>query len=139
MSLPAAIRVNPIGIVESPLADPAAAPRQGSEGAPEAWLVIGERFAAALEGLAAGDEVYVLTWLHLADRDRLVSHSRGDTDRPERGVFALRSPHRPNPIGLHRVTILRIDGARVLVRNLEAVDGTPLLDVKPILAAERGD
>jgi len=131
------ILVTPIGIVESSLDDVAAAPRQGTEGAPEAWLVIEDRFVSGISGLLPGDEVYVLTWLHLADRKRLVVHPRGDPDLMERGVFSLRSPHRPNPIGLHRVIVLHIAGNRIQVRNLEAVNGTPLLDIKPVLASER--
>jgi tRNA-Thr(GGU) m(6)t(6)A37 methyltransferase TsaA len=130
-------RIDPIGVVESVLEDVAAAPRQVAEAAPEAWLVIREEYVPALEGLAVGDEVYLLTWLHLADRKRLVVHPHGDPARRERGVFSLRSPHRPNPIGLHRVTVARIEGNRLLVRHLEAVNGTPLIDIKPVLPAER--
>ena len=128
--------VTAIGVVESPLTDAASAPRQGDEGAPEAWLVFEETFAAALAGLAPGDQVYVLTWLDRARRDLLRVHPRGDTSRPEEGVFATRSPHRPNPIGLHPVEILAIDGRRLRVSGLEALDGTPIVDVKPILSSE---
>jgi tRNA-Thr(GGU) m(6)t(6)A37 methyltransferase TsaA len=124
-----------IGRVESPLADPARAPRQGDEGAPDAWLVFEERFAAGLRNLRAGDEVVVLTWLHRARRDVLAVHPRGDPARAVEGVFSTRSQDRPNPIGLHRVAILELEGTRMLVRNLEAVDGTPILDVKPVLRA----
>ncbi|MGW5669044.1 tRNA (N6-threonylcarbamoyladenosine(37)-N6)-methyltransferase TrmO [Micromonospora sp. NPDC003776] len=129
--------LRPVGRVESPLTDPAAAPKQGDEGAPEAWLVFAEAYAPALRGLRAGADVLVLTWLDRADRDVLVVHPRGDTSRPETGVFATRSPHRPNPVGLHRVRVLRVDGLRVRVADLEAVDGTPVLDVKPVLDGER--
>jgi tRNA-Thr(GGU) m(6)t(6)A37 methyltransferase TsaA len=122
-----------IGIVESPLSDLAQAPMQGGEGAPEAWLVLEPRFAAGLDGLAAGDEVLVLTWLHQADRETLRVHPRDDLARPERGVFTTRSSDRPNPIGLHRATVLEVDGARVRVSALEAVDGTPVVDLKPVL------
>ena len=126
----------PIGSVESPLTDPASAPKQGDEGAPEAWLVFAPEVLEGLEGLRAGDEVIVLTWLDRARRDVLRVHPRGDTSRPQQGVFNTRSPHRPNPIGLHRVEIVSIEGGRVRVRNLEAVDGTPILDVKPLLSSD---
>jgi tRNA-Thr(GGU) m(6)t(6)A37 methyltransferase TsaA len=106
---------------------------QGDEGAPDGWLVFDPAAHAALDGLRAGDEVLVLTWLHLADREVLRVHPRDDLARPEQGVFTTRSSDRPNPIGLHRVTVLAVDGLRVHVRPLEAVDGTPVLDVKPVL------
>jgi tRNA-Thr(GGU) m(6)t(6)A37 methyltransferase TsaA len=124
-----------VGTVRSALTDRASAPKQGDEGAPEAWLVFGERFADALDGIAAGDDLLVLTWLHRADRDVLRVHPRGDAARPEQGVFTTRSPDRPNPVGLHRVTVVSVDGLRVRVRDLEAVDGTPIVDVKPPLRA----
>jgi tRNA-Thr(GGU) m(6)t(6)A37 methyltransferase TsaA len=124
-----------IGTVESPLTDPASAPKQGDEGAPEATLSFDPAVREALDGLDVGDEVIVVAWLDRARRDVLRVHPRGDTSRPEQGVFNTRSPHRPNPIGLHRVEITSIDGCRVGVRNLEAVDGTPILDVKPVLSA----
>jgi tRNA-Thr(GGU) m(6)t(6)A37 methyltransferase TsaA len=123
----------PIGRVESPLTDRAAAPKQGSEGAPDAWLVIEPGVAAGLDGLRPGDEIIVLTWLHQADRDVLRVHPRDDPSTPERGVFTTRSADRPNPIGLHRVEVAAVDGRRVLVRGLEAVDGTPVVDLKPAL------
>ena len=122
-----------IGTVASPLKDRAAAPNQGDEGAPEAWLVFEPRFADALDGLAEGDDLLVLTWLDRSDRDVLRVHPRGDLTRPEQGVFATRSPDRPNPIGLHRVHVVAIDGLRLRVRDLEALDGTPIVDVKPLL------
>jgi tRNA-Thr(GGU) m(6)t(6)A37 methyltransferase TsaA len=122
-----------IGKVESRLTDVAEAPRQADEGAPQAWLVIDAEFAAALEGLKAGDDVIVITWLDRAQRDILCNHPRGDPSRPPAGVFTTRSPHRPNPLGLHQVTVAAVDGARVLVRSLEAVDGTPILDIKGVL------
>ncbi len=127
------ILLAPVGRVESPLTDRALAPKQGDEGAPDAWLVFDEGARAALRGLEAGMEILVLTWLDRGRRDVLTVHPRGDLSRPEIGVFATRSPDRPNPIGLHRVTLLSIDGARFRVRNLEALDGTPILDVKPVL------
>jgi tRNA-Thr(GGU) m(6)t(6)A37 methyltransferase TsaA len=128
-----------IGTVESPLKDPAAAPMQGDEGAPEAWLVFDAGVADALHGVAAGDELLVFTWLDRARRDVLRVHPRDDRSRPQQGVFATRSQDRPNPIGLHRVTVLAVDGLRFRVRDLEAVDGTPIVDVKPPLrrAGER--
>ena len=127
--------VRPIGAVESPLSDPASAPKQGDEGAPEAWLAFERSVAEGLSGIRAGDELIVLTWLHLARRDVLRVHPRGDASRPLEGVFRTRSPARPNPIGLHRVEVAAVDGSRILVRNLEAVDGTPIIDVKQALSS----
>jgi tRNA-Thr(GGU) m(6)t(6)A37 methyltransferase TsaA len=124
-----------IGTVESPLTDPASAPKQGDEGAPDAWLVFDARFADALDGIAAGDELLVLTWLHRADRAVLRVHPRDDPANPELGVFRTRSADRPNPVGLHRVPVIAVEGLRVRVRQLEAVDGTPIIDVKPPLGA----
>ena len=129
--------VRPIGSVESPLVDPKTAPKQGDEGAPEAWLVFDPDVALAIRDLAVGDEVFVLTWLHQARRDVLAVHPRDDPRTPETGVFSTRSQDRPNPIGLHRVQIAAINGARVLVQDLEAVDGTPIVDIKPVLAGGR--
>lgn len=129
------IVLQPIGRVESTLVDPREAPRQGDEGAPDAWLVIDPTVSDGLRGLRAGAEVLVLTWLDRARRDVLAVHPRGDADRPETGVFNTRSPDRPNPIGLHRVRILAVDGNRIQVSNLEAVDQTPVLDVKPVLGS----
>jgi len=128
-----------IGTVASPLKDLAAAPKQGDEGAPDAWLVFDAGVADGLDGIAAGDELVVLTWLDRAARDVLRVHPRGDLRRPVQGVFTTRSPDRPNPIGLHRVTVLEVDGLRLRVRDLEALDGTPVVDVKPVLGgiAER--
>jgi tRNA-Thr(GGU) m(6)t(6)A37 methyltransferase TsaA len=129
--------LRPIGHVESGLADLDAAPRQPDEGAPPAWLVIEPRYAAALDGLTAGMDVVLLTWLDRADRQTLAVHPRSDVTRPMAGVFATRSPDRPNPIGLHEVRIVAIDGTRVEVRSLEAVNGTPVLDLKPVLTPDR--
>jgi tRNA-Thr(GGU) m(6)t(6)A37 methyltransferase TsaA len=134
---PVNYEVRPIGSVESPLVDPKTAPKQGFEGAPEAWLVFNPEVAEGIRDLAIGAEVFVLTWLHQARRDVLAVHPRDDPRNPETGVFSTRSQDRPNPIGLHWVQIAEIDGLRVLVRNLEAVDGTPIVDVKPVLAGER--
>jgi tRNA-Thr(GGU) m(6)t(6)A37 methyltransferase TsaA len=125
--------LQPIGWVESPLVDPAAAPKQGNEGSPDAWLVIDERFSEGLRDLQAGDEVMVLTWLDRADRSLLVVRPRDNPANPLRGVFSTRSQDRPNPIGLHRVRILEIQGTRIRVRDLEALDRTPILDLKPVL------
>jgi tRNA-Thr(GGU) m(6)t(6)A37 methyltransferase TsaA len=115
------------------LKEAAGAPKQADEGAPEAVLAVEPEFAAGLTGLAPGDEVVVLTWLDRADRDILVNHPRSDRSRPVAGVFTTRSPHRPNPIGVHQVTIAAVDGARVRVRGIEAIDGTPILDIKGVL------
>jgi tRNA-Thr(GGU) m(6)t(6)A37 methyltransferase TsaA len=133
------LELTPVGRVESPLSDPDSAPKQGDEGAPEAWLVFEPEVAEALEGIGVGDEVIVLTWLDRARRDVLRVHPRGDPSRPQQGVFGTRSPHRPNPIGLHRVQVLSVDDVRLRVRDLEAVDGTPILDLKPVLAADRSE
>ena len=127
------MELTPIGTVASPLTDLDAAPRQGDEGAPEAWIELVPAVAPALEGVAAGDDLIVLTWLDRADRTVLRVHPRSDMSRPLAGVFATRSPDRPNPIGLHRVAVLEIDGTRLRVRDLEALDGTPVLDLKPVL------
>jgi tRNA-Thr(GGU) m(6)t(6)A37 methyltransferase TsaA len=127
------LRIEPVGRVASPLRDRAEAPKQGDEGAPDAWLVFEPGMADALRGLRAGTDVLVLTWLHQAHRKVLTVHPRGDLSRPLTGVFATRSPDRPNPIGLHRVEVAAIDGLRVRVRKLEALDGTPIVDVKPVL------
>jgi tRNA-Thr(GGU) m(6)t(6)A37 methyltransferase TsaA len=129
--------VRPIGAVESPLVDLADAPRQGDEGAPEAWLVIDPALSLAMRDLAVGQHVVVLTWLDRARRDVLVTRPRDDPSRAEEGIFSTRSPDRPNPIGLHEVTIVAIDGSRLKVRPLEAIDGTPVLDIKPVLGPER--
>lgn len=126
--------LHPIGQLRSTLRALAKAPRQGSEGAPDAWLEVDPRFARGLSGLAAGDEVIVVTWLHRAHRDVLEVHPRGDPAIPLAGVFATRSPHRPNPLGLHRVTVREISGALLRVGPIEAIDGTPVVDVKPVLA-----
>jgi tRNA-Thr(GGU) m(6)t(6)A37 methyltransferase TsaA len=130
-----------VGVVESSLGDGDEAPKQADEGAPPATLRIEPRFAACCEGLRAGDQVLVLTWLDRADRSAQAVHPRGDVDRPLQGVFATRSPARPNPIGLHRVELVAISGGsgeprELRVGALEALDGTPILDLKPVLAAD---
>lgn len=119
-----------IGLVRSPIPDPQSAPRFETENAPPAELVLDECYVPGIDGLAVGQELFVLTWLHLAERDRLVVHPRGDVARPKRGVFATRSPARPNPIGLHRVRITAIDGNVITVGAMEAVNGTPIIDLK---------
>lgn len=123
-------------MVESPLVELGAAPLQGNEGAPEAWLVLEESIAAGLDGLRPDDEIFVLTWLHQSRRDVLRVHPRGDAANPEQGVFSTRSPERPNPIGLHRVRIVAIDGCRFCVRNLEVLNETPIVDIKPVIEAD---
>ena len=123
--------LRPIGVVESPLTDPASAPKQGYEGSPDAWLVFDPAVAEGLQDLRTGERVIVLTWLDRADRDVLKVHPRDDPSIPEHGVFSTRSSDRPNPIGLHLVEIVSIEGLRVQVRDLEALDGTPIVDVKP--------
>jgi tRNA-Thr(GGU) m(6)t(6)A37 methyltransferase TsaA len=130
------LEITPVGRVESALIDPASAPNQGDEGAPDAWLTFEPEVVEALDGIRVGDEVIVLTWLDRARRDVLRVYPRGDLSRPQQGVFNTRSPDRPNPIGLHRVEIASIEGARVRVRNLEAVDGTPIVDMKPVLSTD---
>ena len=125
--------LTPVGWVESPLTDRESAPKQGPEGSPEAWLVFEPWVLQGLDGIRAGDEVILLTWLDRARRDVLRTHPRDDASNPEQGVFNTRSPDRPNPIGLHRVTVAAIEGNRFRVRNLEALDATPIVDVKPVL------
>ena len=122
-----------VGVVRSPLTEREAAPKQGYEGAPEAWLEFDAAVAGAVEGIGAGDELLVLTWLDRADRAVLRVHPRDDLSRPQQGVFTTRSSDRPNPIGLHRVRVLEVDGLRLRVAELEALDGTPIVDVKPVL------
>jgi tRNA-Thr(GGU) m(6)t(6)A37 methyltransferase TsaA len=126
-----------VGVVRSPLTEREAAPKQGYEGAPEAWLEFDAAVADAVDGIGAGDELLVLTWLDRADRSVLRVHPRDDLDRPQQGVFTTRSSDRPNPIGLHRVRVLEADGLRLRVADLEALDGTPVVDVKPPLRGER--
>jgi len=129
------ISLVPIGRVESPLADAAEAPKQGFEGGPDAWLVFEPRVLDALDGLEPGARVIVLTWLDRADRTTLKVHPRDDARNPLRGVFGTRSADRPNPIGLHEVEVLAVDGNRVQVSDLEALDGTPIVDLKPVIQA----
>ncbi len=126
--------LRPVGSVRSSLVSRDDCPKQGREGAPDAWLEIDPAFADALDGIDAGCEILLLTWLHQGRRDVLKVNPRGDVSRPPRGVFSTRSPDRPNPIGLHRVEVLEVRGpARLRVRPLEAMDGTPIIDIKPVL------
>ncbi|KQS98787.1 tRNA (N6-threonylcarbamoyladenosine(37)-N6)-methyltransferase TrmO [Cellulomonas sp. Leaf395] len=127
--------LRPIGWVRSPVTDPADAVRQGDEGAPDVVVELVPSAAAAAADLHPGDDLLLLTWFHLADRTTLAVHPRGDVTRPTTGVFATRSPDRPNPIGLHRVELLRLDGLHLHVSGCEAVDGTPVVDIKPVLGA----
>ncbi|HLT11101.1 MAG TPA: tRNA (N6-threonylcarbamoyladenosine(37)-N6)-methyltransferase TrmO [Micromonosporaceae bacterium] len=129
--------IRPIGSVESSLTDRSEAPKQGFEGAPEAWLVFDPTVATGIRDLRVGDEVWVLTWLDRADRTVLAVHPRDDPRNPLTGVFSTRSADRPNPVGLHRVRVLAVDGLRVRVSDLEALDGTPIVDVKPVIADGR--
>jgi tRNA-Thr(GGU) m(6)t(6)A37 methyltransferase TsaA len=129
----AGIELTPIGEVESPLTDRTSAPKQGDEGAPDAWLVFDPAVLEGLDGMRPGDRIIVLTWLDRAERDVLRVHPRDDLSVPKQGVFNTRSSDRPNPIGLHEVEVLSIEGKRLRVNNLEALDGTPIVDVKPAL------
>ena len=125
--------IEPIGVIRSELASREAAPRQGNEGAPDAWLEVNSTVAEGLVGIAAGNEIVLITWFHKGHRDILKVHPRGDKNMPLRGVFATRSPDRPNPLGLHRVTVLEIAGNRLKIGPIEAIDGTPVVDIKPVL------
>lgn len=129
--------LRPIGTIRSTIKERSQAPKQGSEGAPDVWLEV-EAFAAeALDGLAAGDELMIITWLHRSKRDVLKVHPRSDPQRRLTGVFATRSPDRPNPLGLHRVTIRQVEEQRLLIGPMEAIDGTPVVDIKPVLCGEQ--
>ena len=125
--------LTPIGVVRSPLTAREDAPKQGYEGAPSAWIELSPDLSAGLDGLVVGQEIIVISWLHQARRDLLAVHPRGDRQAPLTGVFATRSPDRPNPLGLHRVQILAIVGVSLRVGPLEAIDGTPIIDIKPTL------
>ena len=128
--------IKPVGKVSSSLKTLDAAPRQADEGAPEAWLIFEPAAVEGLRNIEPGDELILITWLDRARRDVLSVHPRGDVSRPAEGVFSTRSPHRPNPLGLHEVTVTAIEGGRVRVRSLEAIDGTPIVDVKPVLSPD---
>jgi tRNA-Thr(GGU) m(6)t(6)A37 methyltransferase TsaA len=129
----ATCELRPIGVIRSNLKERSASPRQGDEGAPDAWLEVRASLVAALDGVAVGDELLIVTWLHEARRDVLKVHPRDDPSRPLAGVFATRSPDRPNPLGLHPVAVKEIVENRLLIGPIEAIDGTPVLDIKPLL------
>lgn len=131
--------LNPIGVICSSLKNRKGAPKQGHEGAPDVWLDVSTFAAQCLDGLSAGDEVIVITWLHQARRDVLKVHPRSDRRRPLTGVFATRSPDRPNPLGLHRVTVKAVAKNRLRIGPIEAIDGTPVVDIKPVLAGLADD
>ncbi len=126
-------RLRPIGMIRSELKARHEAPKQGSEGAPDAWLEVHEWAAEGLQGVAIGDELIVITWFHEANRDVLKVHPRSDPRNRLTGVFATRSPDRPNPLGLHPVTVRVIEGNRLRIGPIEAIDGTPVVDIKPVL------
>ena len=126
-------KLHPIGVIRSTIMTRAEAPKQGTEGAPDAWLEVNESVAEGLDGLARGDELIVLTWLHRAHRDVLKVHPRSDPQRPLTGVFATRSPDRPNPIGLHHVIVREVSENRLRIGPIEVIDGTPVVDIKPVL------
>src|SRR5262249_34106200 len=132
MRQPRGAQVRPIGIIRSRLKKRSKAPKQGSEGAPDAWLEVNSLFVEGLEGIMAGSDIIILTWFHRANRDVLKVHPRSDRSRPLTGVFATRSPDRPNPLGLHRVTVRRIVKNRLRIGPIEAIDGTPVVDIKPV-------
>ena len=134
MMMSEAFSIRPIGRIRSTLRSRAEAPRQGYERAPDAWIDVDPAFTLAFTGMKAGDEIIVITWLHEADRDTLEVHPRGDLDHPLTGVFGTRSPDRPNPLGLHRVTVREIAGSSLRVGPIEAIDGTPVVDIKSTLA-----
>jgi len=125
--------LKPIGIIRSELATRGAAPKQGSEGSPDAWLEVQSAFTDGLEGIGVGDDIILITWFHKGHRNLLKLHPRRDAKRPMTGVFSTRSPDRPNPLGLHRVTVREISGNRLRVGPIEAIDGTPVVDIKPVL------
>ena len=126
-------QLRPIGLIRSNIKQRSQAPKQGSEGAPDAWLEVSPLVAQGLDGLVAGDDIIVVTWLHLAKRDVLKVHPRSDRRRPLTGVFATRSPERPNPLGLHPVTVREVAKNRLRIGPIEAIDGTPVVDIKPAL------
>lgn len=125
--------IEPIGIIRSALTTREASPKQGYEGGVEAWIEIHPPYAEGIEGMAVGKDVIVVTWFHKASRNKLKVHPRGDKSRPLTGVFSTRSPDRPNPLGLHRVTVREISANRLKVGPIEAIDGTPVVDIKPVL------
>jgi tRNA-Thr(GGU) m(6)t(6)A37 methyltransferase TsaA len=137
MKIGTAPQLRPIGVIRSSIKERSKAPMQGSEGAPDAWLEVDPFAMPAIDGLAAGDEIIVITWLHAAKRDVLKVHPRSDPSRPLTGVFATRSPDRPNPLGLHSVTIRKVSKHRLRIGPIEAIDGTPVVDIKPVVPTAR--
>ena len=135
---PAGARLRPIGVIRSNLKKRADAPKQGAEGAPEAWLEVKPFAVEGLDGVEAGAEIIVVTWLHKARRDVLKVYPRSDRHRPLTGVFATRSPDRPNPLGLHPVVVSRIEGNRLRIGPIEAIDGSPVVDIKPVIRKAGG-
>ena len=131
-------QLRPIGLIRSSIKQRSEAPKQGSEGAPDAWLEVSPLVAKGLDGLAVGDDIIVVTWLHLALRDVLKVHPRSDRTRPLSGVFATRSPDRPNPLGLHPVTVREVKKNRLRIGPIEAIDGTPVVDIKPVHCGKTG-
>ena len=127
--------LRPIGLIRSSIRQRSEAPKQGTEGAPDAWLEVNPAVAEGLDGLAAGDDIIVVTWLHRAHRDVLKVHPRSDRSMPLTGVFATRSPDRPNPLGLHPVTVREVSQSRLRIGPIEAIDGTPVVDIKPVLCS----
>ncbi|WP_300673414.1 tRNA (N6-threonylcarbamoyladenosine(37)-N6)-methyltransferase TrmO [Desulfoluna sp.] len=125
--------IKPIGVIRSELSSREDAPRQGNEGAPDAWVEMNSAVSKGLQGMTVGCEIIVITWFHKSHRDILTLHPRGDRNRPITGVFSTRSPDRPNPLGLHQVTVLEISGNKLKVGPIEAIDGTPVVDIKPLL------
>lgn len=132
-------QLRPIGVIRSTIKKRSEAPKQGSEGAPDAWLEVSPLVAPGLDGLAAGDDIVVVTWLHQARRDVLKVHPRSDRHRPLTGVFATRSPDRPNPLGLHPVTVREVTKNRLRIGPIEAIDGTPVVDIKPLRCGVQSD
>ena len=130
---PTSYLLHPIGFIRSDLNRRSEAPRQGREGAPDAWLEVSPDFVEGLQGIVVGQEIIVITWFHEAERDRLKVHPRGEVSAPLAGVFSTRSPNRPNPLGLHRLTVRKIVGDHIQIGPMEAIDGTPVADIKPVL------
>jgi tRNA-Thr(GGU) m(6)t(6)A37 methyltransferase TsaA len=126
--------IEPIGVIRSEIKNVEDAPKFYTEGAPNAVLEILPKYIEALHRMHAGDEIIVITWLHLGSREALKVHPRGDASRPLTGVFSTRSPNRPNPLGLHRVKVLEINGGLLHIGAIEAIDGTPVIDIKPVVA-----
>ena len=130
------LKLRPIGTIRSPIKNRKGAPKQGSEGAPDAWLEVNSFAARGFEGICKGDELFVVTWLHQGRREVLQVHPRSDPQRALTGVFATRSPDRPNPLGLHRVTVRKVGKKQLRIGPIEAIDGTPVVDIKPVLSCE---